>query len=119
MPKIDKFKGKEDPKEHLIHFKHACNLIANDDALLLRTFPMILWVQAMNWYNSLSQHSLYSFEKNLNLILECFSTNIKKRNSIIDLIKLSQFDQESISKFVSKWCYMIMDMNFSLHRRSW
>lgn len=44
MPKIDKFKSKEDPKEHLRHFKHACYMIAHDNALLLRTFPMTLMV---------------------------------------------------------------------------
>ena len=60
--KIDKFKSKEDPKEHHRHFKHACYMIAHDNSLLLRTFPMTLGGQAMNWYNALSQHSLYSFE---------------------------------------------------------
>lgn len=53
MPKIDKFKIKEDPKEHLRYFKHACYMIAHDNALLLRTFPMTLGGQAMNWYDAL------------------------------------------------------------------
>lgn len=51
IPNIDKFKSKEDPMEHLRHFKYACYQIANDDALLLRTFPMTLGGQEMNWYN--------------------------------------------------------------------
>lgn len=53
VPKIDKFKSKEDPKEHLRHFKHACYMIAHDNALLLKTFPMTLGDKAMNWYISL------------------------------------------------------------------
>jgi len=34
MPKFDKFKSKQDPKEHLRYFKYACCQITNDDALL-------------------------------------------------------------------------------------
>ena len=92
MPKIDKFKSKEGPKENLRHFKHACYFITNDNALLLRTFPMTLGGQAMNWYNVLPQHSWYTFEKLASLFLEHFFINIKKMASIIDLIKLAQFD---------------------------
>ena len=55
MPKIDKFKSKEDPKENLRHFNHAYYMIAHDNALLLKTFPMTLGGQAMNWYNALPQ----------------------------------------------------------------
>lgn len=54
MPTIDKFKSKENPKEHLWHFKHSCYMIAHGNALLLRTFPMTLGGQVMNWYNTLS-----------------------------------------------------------------
>ena len=53
MPKINMFKSKEDPKERLRYFKYECYLITNDNALLLRTFPMTLRGKAMNWYNSL------------------------------------------------------------------
>lgn len=60
--KIDKFKSKEDHKEYLRHFKHACYMIDHDNVLLLRTFPMNLQGQDMNWYNALPRHSLYYFE---------------------------------------------------------
>lgn len=89
MPKIDNFKSKEDLKEHLRSFKHSCYLIVHDDALLLRALSMTLGGQAINWYNSLPQHSLYSFDKLENLFLEHFYINIKKRASITDLMKLS------------------------------
>lgn len=48
IPKINKFKSKEDPKEHLRYFKYACYQIVNNDSLLLRTFPMTLRFQEMN-----------------------------------------------------------------------
>ena len=42
LPKFDKFKGKEDPKDHLRTFKHECYLINHLDLLMLRIFPMTL-----------------------------------------------------------------------------
>lgn len=114
MPRICNFKSKEDPKENLRHFKHACYMIVNDNALLLRTFSMNLKGQAMNWYNALAQHSLYSFEQLANTFIENFSINTKRRASIIDLMKLSQFNQDSILNYVARWRYLIIDMKFSL-----
>lgn len=42
IPKRDKFKGKEDPREHLRKFNYSYYIITNDDILILRNFPMIL-----------------------------------------------------------------------------
>ena len=114
MPKIDELKSKEDLKEHLRHFKHACYVIAHDNIFLLRIFSMTLRDQSMNWYNTLLQHSLCSFEQLGNPFLEHFSINIKKRASISYLIRLSQFDQESILDYVARWRYLITNMDFSL-----
>jgi len=53
IPKIDNFRGKEDPTEHLRQFKYYCYIISNDDILMLRTFPMTLVGQDLDWYNNL------------------------------------------------------------------
>ena len=89
IPKIDKFKGKEDPREHLRQFKYSCYIISNDDVLMLHTFPMTLAGQALDWYNNLLQHSIYSFEQLAYRFLDHFAINIRKRSSIMDLSKLS------------------------------
>ena len=74
---------------------------------------MTIGGQPMNWYNALPQHSLYQFEQLVNLFIEHFSINIKKRDSINNIMKLSLFDQESIYDYVARWRYLITDMNFS------
>lgn len=71
-------------------------MIAHDNVLYFMIFPMTLGDQAMNWYNALPHHSLYSFEQLVNLFLEQVSINMKKRASVIDLIKLSQLEKEFI-----------------------
>jgi len=53
IPEIDNFKGKEDPKEHLHMFKYSSYIINNDDVLMLRTFPMTLTGQDLDWCNNL------------------------------------------------------------------
>lgn len=89
-------------------------MIANDNALLLRIFFMTLGGQAMNWYNDLPQYSLYLFNQLSNFFLEDFLINIKKRSYVTDLMKMSQFDQESISNYMARWRCLIIHMNFSL-----
>ena len=61
IPKIEPFRGKEDPKEHLRKFKYSNYLIANDDALMLQIFPMMLAGQAMDWYNNLLEYSIKTY----------------------------------------------------------
>lgn len=57
---------------------------------------MMLTGQALDWYNNLPQHNIYSFEQLTNKFLDHFAINVQKRASITDLEKLSQFDDESI-----------------------
>lgn len=40
--KIESFKGKEYPREHLRKFKYSSYLISNDDALMLCLIPIML-----------------------------------------------------------------------------
>lgn len=96
---MDKFKGKEDPREHLRYFKYSCYIIANDEIIMLRIFHMNLVGQALDLYNNLLQHSIFSFEQLANQFLDHFGINIIKRDSIMDLSKLSQFDDKSISSY--------------------
>lgn len=42
VPKMDKFKGKEDPEEHIRQFKCSCYILANDDVLMSRKLSMNL-----------------------------------------------------------------------------
>ena len=51
--KIESFKGKDDPKEHLRCFKYSSYVIFNNDALVLH-ISITLARQAMDWYNYLT-----------------------------------------------------------------
>lgn len=42
IPKIDKFKGKEDPRENLWQFKYSYYIILSDDVVKARNFSMML-----------------------------------------------------------------------------
>lgn len=114
---MDNFKGKEDPREHLQHLKYSCYIIANDDILMLRIFPMNLEIQSLYWYNNFPQHSIFIFEQLANQFLDHFGINIRKRDSITYLSKLSQFDDEAISDYVSHWRAIIINMPYSLPQK--
>ncbi|KAH9297040.1 hypothetical protein KI387_028722, partial [Taxus chinensis] len=79
LPKFTRFNSKEDPEQHLRSFRHACYLIAHDDALLLRTFPMSLSGPALEWYSALTQHSIFSFNQLAQSFLDHFFINIAKK----------------------------------------
>ena len=114
FPKIEPFKGKEDPKEHLRKFTFSSYQIANDDSLMLRIFPMTLAGQALDWYNSLPMHSLYTFEQLANQFLEHFRINIKEKSSITDLTRLQQFPDETIQDYISRWRVVLTSMPYTI-----
>lgn len=45
----------------MIRFKYLSYFLANDDALMLHVFSMILFGQAMDWYNNLLENSIKSY----------------------------------------------------------
>lgn len=61
IPKIEPFKGKEDPKEYVIRFKYSSYFISSDDSLMLCIFTMILAEQEMDWYNNRLEHSIKTY----------------------------------------------------------
>jgi len=101
LPKIEPFREKENPKEHLKKFKYSSYLIANDETLMLHIFFMMLAGQAMDWYNNLLEYSIKIYSQLVNLFLQHFKINIKDKTSIIDLTRLKQFFDESINDFIS------------------
>ena len=114
FPKIEPFKGKENPKKHLRKFTFSSYQIANDDSLMLRIFPMTLAGQALDWYNSLPMHSLYTFEQLANQFLEHFRINIKEKSSITDLTRLQQFPNETIQNYISRWQAILTSMPYTI-----
>lgn len=101
IPKIIPFTGDKDPKEHLRWFKFSNYLIYNYEDLMLHLFPMTLVAQALEWYNNLPRHSIYSFSQLANLFLQHFRIYIKEESSIMDLVELKQSQNESIIDFIS------------------
>ena len=101
MHKFNRFNSKEDPHQHLWSFKHGCYLIAHDDALLLRTFPMSLTGPALDWYSGLPRHSIFSFNHVAQAFLDHFSINIVKKVTMTDLYSMHQYEDESIADFVA------------------
>ncbi|KAH9299908.1 hypothetical protein KI387_044604 [Taxus chinensis] len=114
LPKFSKFHSREDPQQHLRAFKHAYYLIVQDQELMLRTFPMSLAGPALDWYNNIPQHSLFSFSQLAQMFVENFSINITHKISITDLYNIRQFDDESIADFVTRWRGIINQLSFSL-----
>ena len=75
---------------------------------------MTLTGQALDWYNSLPMHSLYTFEQLANQFLEHFRINIKEKSSLTDLTRLQQFPDETIQDYISRWWAILTSMPYTI-----
>lgn len=75
---------------------------------------MTLEGQTLNWYNNLIQHSIFSFEQLEDKFLNYFAIKIRRRSSIMDLLNMSQHDDESIKYYVARWRTIELDLPYYL-----
>lgn len=68
--KMHIFIGKEDPKQHLRKFNYSCYIIANDDVLMLRNFPMMLYHSSSRYLSVVvtRKYPLYCKYNNKNIL---------------------------------------------------
>jgi hypothetical protein len=87
------------PEQHLAHFVASCDNTGGNDALLLRQFPQNLVGTAFQWYCSLENNNIRTWDEMANSfrarfimvsdkinIADLASTKPKKGESMIDFI---------------------------------
>ena len=114
LPKFDRYKGSEDPKEHISSYAHQCFRISTNDALLLRTFPQTLGGDALDWYNHLPNHSIHTFEQLAAQFLDKISLNVKRKMTLHDLVNLKQYDEEPMLDYGNHWRGVLNKLTFVL-----
>ncbi|KAM1202720.1 hypothetical protein ACFX2J_018629 [Malus domestica] len=90
MPHFTSFKGDEDPKRHLKHYRSAMILYRNDDDHICKIFATTLQGEVQDWFYTLPLQSIRNFyELSLVFIKEySFYRLIKKKsNHLFDVKK--------------------------------
>ena len=106
MPIFMKFSGEgvidNNPSQHIAHFRAACGNTGGDNIFLLRQFSQSLTGAAFDWYCSLEDDSIKSWDEMVEAFLDKFAVIIE-RVTIADLATLKPNKDESISNFIGRW----------------
>ena len=106
VPKFTIFSGDglkgSHPEEHLAHFIVDCANTGSNDALLLRQFPQSLKGPAFEWYYSLENGSIKTWEDMSNAFRAKFAA-ISNKISLADLTSTKPRENESALDYIARW----------------
>ncbi|XP_059290558.1 uncharacterized protein LOC132044087 [Lycium ferocissimum] len=107
MPDIPKYDGTTDPQEHITAY--TCAIAGNDleddeiESVSLKKFGETLTKGAMQWYCSLPQHSIPSFELLADAFVKAHAGARKVQARKADIFKIFQRDDERLREFVTRF----------------
>ncbi|XP_070665212.1 uncharacterized protein [Malus domestica] len=103
MPHFTSFKGDENPKSHLKHYRSAMILYQNNDVLMCKIFATTLQSEAQDWFYTLPSQSIRNFyELSLVFTKEYLSyCSIKKKSD--HLFDIKKNPQESLHNYMRRF----------------
>ncbi|XP_060200356.1 uncharacterized protein LOC132628606 [Lycium barbarum] len=107
MPDIPKYDETTDPQEHITAY--TCAIAGNDleddeiESVSLKKFGETLTKRAMQWYCSLPQHSIPSFELIAHAFVKAHAGARKVQARKVDLFKIFQRDDKRLREFVTRF----------------
>lgn len=100
MPKFDKYKGKEDPWDHVKDFYMAFQKVSYSDNYLIILFPKSLGGQALERFTCFPYGSIFTWPKLTERFVHHFSYNIESDVTLADLCGAKQFPNETFNRFL-------------------
>ena len=92
-----------DPKTFLVAFKERFRLAGYSDAVMCRVFPTCLEGKALEWYTSLPQQSITTFNQLAASFLNRFGGIRKVDKTCDSLLLIKQEPAESTRKFIDRF----------------
>jgi Retrotransposon gag protein len=106
IPKFKSFSGEGtrdvNPDQHLAHFVASCGNTGGIDALLLRQFPQSLTGTAFQWYYSLENDSIGTWDEMADAFRAKFAVMIDTTN-LVDLANVKPNPGEKMSEYIARW----------------
>lgn len=96
------FNGEGDPNVLIDSFMTMCSDYHSLDFVLLKIFSRSLKITILEWYSSLTNHSIRIFDQLMNLFLKWFQANIQSKDTIVDPIYCKKKSNERIIDFISR-----------------
>ncbi|XP_068312493.1 uncharacterized protein [Pyrus communis] len=103
MPHFTSFKGDEDPKRHLKHYRSTMVLYRNNDTLICKIFATTLQGELQDWFYTLPPLFIRSFDELFLVFTKEYSTycSIKKKSD--HLFNVKKDPKESLRDYVKRF----------------
>jgi Retrotransposon gag protein len=117
IPRFRTFSGEGNkdlnPEQHLAHFVASCGNTGGNDALLLRQFPQSLVGTAFQWYYSLENNSITTWDEMADSFRARF-VMVSDKINIADLASTKPKKGESMTDFINRWRNLSIKCNRTL-----
>nr|CAD1821501.1 unnamed protein product [Ananas comosus var. bracteatus] len=102
VPKFKTFYGIGNPDQHLAHFRATCENTGGNSALPLCQFPQSLSGVAFEWYYSLEDESITTWDDMEKAFRTKFAT-VSDKITIADLVATKRRKDESMLEYITRW----------------
>ena len=110
---FNKYDCSSDPRMHITIFEEAISNHQNDTDMLERLFQLSLGEEAFEWFYSLENQSIKSYEQLKQNFLTQYQHNIKRKPTLINLERMRQDENQSFDEFVTTWKKVATLINLS------
>lgn len=113
IPIFEKYGGKGDPSNHVNAYTTLCSDFFLDDKLLAKLFPRTLKDTTLEWFSSLPNNSICSFNELVDAYINNFQVHMTPKKTLTDLMRCKQHEEEKITDFISRYqsLYSQIDVN--------
>ncbi|XP_057445498.1 uncharacterized protein LOC130737687 [Lotus japonicus] len=100
---LETYRGKTDPKDHLLYFNTKMVISSASDAVKCRMFPSTFKGTTMAWFTTLPRGSFTNFRDFSSKFLVQFSASKIKQVTIDDLYNIRQSKGETLKQYVRRF----------------
>ncbi|KAL0449612.1 UNVERIFIED_CONTAM: hypothetical protein Slati_1517600 [Sesamum latifolium] len=103
MPDLPKYDGTKDPQEHVAAFELVMNLYGQSSAINAKLFVTTLTGKAQEWFTSLPNGGIETFEQLVQKFTFHFASKRKQKRSATYLFNIRQKEDESLKNFIGRF----------------
>ncbi|KAL0453504.1 UNVERIFIED_CONTAM: hypothetical protein Slati_1328500 [Sesamum latifolium] len=103
IPNLPKYDGTKDPLEQVAAFELVMNLYGQSSAINAKLFVTTLTGKAQEWFTSLPNGGIETFEQLVQKFTFHFASKRKQKRSVTYLFNIRQKEDESLKNFIGRF----------------
>lgn len=114
FPRFEKYYGKGDPISHVSAYTILCSDFIFEDNLLTKLFPRSLNDTALEWFFSLPNNSISSFNGLVDTFCNHFHIHMGSKMTLTDLMTCKQKVDEKVTNFITHYQMLYSLINIKI-----